>query len=76
MGIEFDIFARTARQTATQEIFETIYKPIASVDQSDIEFLIPGDSDKYIDLDLKLFIKGKLMKEDGRNLTDIDYFPE
>jgi len=35
--------------------------------------LIPGDSDTYIDFDLKLFIKSKLMKEDGTNLSDTDY---
>jgi len=38
-----------------------------------LEFLIPGGSDTYIDIDLKLFIKGKLMKDDGTNLTDTDY---
>jgi len=73
VGTEFDIFAHKPRQTATQEIFETIYKPIASVDLTDIEFLIPGDRDTYIDLVLKLFIKGKLLKEDNTNLTNTDY---
>jgi len=49
------------------------YKQFASVDQTDIEFLIPGDSDRYIDLVIKLFIKGTLMKEDGTNLTATGY---
>jgi len=31
---------------------ETIYKAIASLDQTDIEFLIPADSDTYIDPNL------------------------
>ena len=55
------------------ETNETICKQIASVDQSDIEFLMTGDSDTYIDLDLKLFIKGKLTKEDSSNLDATDY---
>jgi len=54
------------------ETTETIYKPILSVDQTDIELSIPGNSDTYIDVDLKLYIKGKLQKEDGTNLTGTD----
>ena len=72
---QFDIFTPNPRQVAVEETIETVYKPIASIDQTDIEFVIPGDSDIYIDLDVKLHIKGKLMKEDGRNLTDADYTP-
>ena len=55
MGTEFDIFAPKPRQIAVEGTFETIYKPIASIDQTDIEFLIPGDGETYIDLDLKLY---------------------
>jgi len=54
---QFDIFNRKARQSSVQETTETIYKPISSVDQTVIEFLIPGDRDTYIDLDIKLSIK-------------------
>ena len=60
MGTEFDIFAPKPRQVAVEGTTETIYKPIGSIDQTDIEFLIPGDSETYIDLDLKLYIKGKI----------------
>ena len=63
MGTEFDIIAPKPRQIAVEGSIETIYKPIASIDQTDIEFLIPGDIETYIDLDLKLYIKGKLTKE-------------
>jgi len=45
LSTEFDLFERKARQVGCLETTETIYKPIASVDQTDIEFLIPGDSD-------------------------------
>jgi len=70
---DFDIFNRKAVQSAVLETTETIYKPITSVDQTDIEFSIPGDVDTYIDLDLKLYIKGKLTKKDGTNLTATDF---
>jgi len=73
MSTEFDIFAPKPRQIAVEGNFETIYKSIASVDQIDIEFLIPGDSETHIDLDLKLYIKGKLLKEDNTVLGDTDY---
>ena len=45
ISTEFDLFERKARQDGCLETTETIYKPIASVDQKDIEFLIPADSD-------------------------------
>jgi len=73
MGTEFDIFAPKPRQIAVEGTFETIYKPIVSIDQTDIEFLISGDSDSYIELDLKLYIKGQLLKEDNTELGDTDY---
>ena len=75
MGTEFDIFAPRPRQVAVEGNTETIYKPIASIDQSDIEFLTPGDSETYIDLDHKLYIKSKLLKEDNTQLGDTDYTP-
>ena len=58
ISTEFDLFARKARQDECVETLETIYKPIASVEQTDIEFLIPADSDTYIDPHIKLFIRG------------------
>jgi len=73
VSTEFDIFVRKPRQKAVDQITETIYKPIASIDQTDIEFLIPGDSETYIDLEFKLYIKSKLMKEGNMQLTDTDY---
>ena len=55
------------------ETNETIYRPIASVDQIDIEFVIPGDGDKYVDLDFILFVKGKLQTQDNADLPETDY---
>ena len=73
MGTDFHIFAPKPRQVVVEGTTETIYKPIASIDQSDIEFLIPGDSETYIALDIKLYIKGQLLKEDNKELGDTDY---
>ena len=73
VGTEYDIFGIKPKQIGTDETNETIYKPVASVDQTDIEFMIPGDSDTYVHLNLKLFMKGKLLKEDGTTLLDTDY---
>ena len=42
---EFDIFARNPVQESVHETVDVIYKPVASVDQSDLEFLIPADNE-------------------------------
>jgi len=56
-----------------EDTIETIYKPVASVDQSDLEFVIPEDSGSYLDLNVKLYVKGKLVKPDGTDLDDKDF---
>ena len=43
------------------------------MDQSDLEFLIPSDDDTYIDLDIKLYIRGNLTKADGKALDNRDF---
>ena len=73
LSTEFDIFERKARQDGCLETTVTLYKPIASVDQTDIEFLIPGDSDTYIDPNVQLFMRDKLVKTDGADLAETDY---
>jgi len=73
VGTEFDIFVRKPKQSSTVETNETIYRPIVPFDQRDIEFVIPGDSDTYVDLDLKLFVKGKLQTEDNTDLPETDH---
>ena len=57
---EFDIFATIPVQTSTVETIETAYTPIASHEKSDFEFLIPADHDKHIDLNIQLYVPGKL----------------
>ena len=67
---EFVIFATGPVQTST---LETSYKPIASLDHSDLEFLVSAYQDTYIDLNIQLYIRSKLSKADGTDLefTDI-----
>jgi hypothetical protein len=66
---EFDVFTRKPVQHAVQETDVVIYNPIAPIEQSDLEFLIPTDFDTYVDPDMKLYIPGKFTKADG---TDLD----
>jgi len=60
-------------QSAILETNVVHYKPIATVDQNDLEFLIPGDSESYIDLDIKLYVKGRLLGADGKDLDASDF---
>ena len=70
---EFDIFARNPVQESVHETVDVVYKPIASVDQGDIEFLIPAHNETYINPDIKIYIRGKLTKVDGTALDDTDF---
>jgi hypothetical protein len=49
VNAEFDIFAPKPVQEAVLETVETTYNPIATIDQSHLEFSIPAHSDYYID---------------------------
>ncbi len=69
---EFDIFATGPVQTSTFETVETTYKPIASLDQSFLEFLIPADHDTYIYLNIQLYVRGKLTQADGTEMEPTD----
>jgi len=73
LSSEFDLFARRPIQTSVVETTELTYKPIASVEQSDLEFQIPTDNDTYVDLNIKLYIRDKLTKADGTNLDNTDF---
>ena len=58
---EFDIFAHRPIQTSVLGTTEVAYKPITPVDQNDMEFLIPADNDTYIELDITLNVRCKLI---------------
>ena len=70
---EFDIFVKKPVQSAVISDRVCIYKPIASVDQNVLEFVIPSDNESYIDLNVKLMIKGKLTKLDGTEFDQTDF---
>ena len=52
VSTEFDIFATRPVHTSTLETIETAYKPITSLDQSDLEFKTTADHDTYIYLNI------------------------
>jgi hypothetical protein len=66
---EFDIFAPKSVQHAIQEANVVVYKPIAPIDQSDLEFLIPTDSDMYVDPDKKSIFAANLIRLMELSLT-------
>jgi hypothetical protein len=70
---EFESFARKPIQTAIRETDVVHYKPIPSVDHSDLDFSIPDDHNTYIDLHIKLLVRGKLIKADGKDLDATDF---
>ena len=72
ISIQFDIFIHRPIQTAVLGSVETVYKPLAPVELNELEFLIPGDSDTYIDLDINLYVRGKMVPSSGNDvdLTD------
>jgi len=73
LGTDFDIFAPKPIQVGVLETADTIYKPLASLNQDDLEFLIPSEPETYIDLDYKLFVKSHLLKSDGTALDNTDF---
>jgi len=48
-------------------------KPIATVDQNDLEFFVPGDNETCIDQDIKLYVRGMLIAADGNDLDTSDF---
>jgi hypothetical protein len=53
---EFDILAVRPAQMSTFNPPEIAYKPITSVEQSDLEFVIPPDNETYLDLNWQLHV--------------------
>jgi len=43
------------------------------VEQSDLEFLIPVDSDTYVELNLKFCVREKLTRADSKILNNTDF---
>jgi hypothetical protein len=68
ISIQFDIFMHRPIQTAVLGTVEKVYKPMAPAEQNDMEFFIPGDSYIYIDLDMKLYFRGKMVSSSGKDV--------
>ena len=73
---KFDIFAHKPIQTAILGTDVVLYKRIATVDQKDLEFFIPDDTETYIDLDIKLIVRGKIIGANGKDLDASDFRQE
>jgi len=67
---EFGIFAHRPIQAAVLRTVEIVYKILAPVEQRFLQF--PGNKSSYIDLDIKLYVPGKLVSRSGKyvDLTD------
>jgi len=73
LSSEFDILSPKPIQASFVETSKVTYKPITSVDPSVRDFLIPDNSDTYIDLDIKLYIRGIVTMADLTALDNTDY---
>jgi hypothetical protein len=73
VGTEFDIFEEKPVHTGVVDTIPTWYHPIASVSQSDLEFLIPVDSETYVDTLIRLYVREKITKANGTNLDNTDH---
>jgi len=69
---EFDIFVHRPIQMSLRGTIETTHRPIAHVDQNDLEFFIPAD-ETYIDPDIKLYVRGKLIPGSGKDVDTTDH---
>jgi hypothetical protein len=70
---ESDVLTRKPIQHAVQATDVVNYKPIAPIEHSDLQFLIPTDFYTYVEPDIKFYIRGKLTKADGTALDETDH---
>lgn len=73
VSTEFDIFVENPVQTSVQETMGTIYRPTASLDYREFEFLILELNDTYMDLNIRLCVRGKLTAADGTAFDANDF---
>jgi hypothetical protein len=70
---ELDIFGPKPVQSAILGTTQVTYKPTAAVEPIDLEFVVPADNDTYIDMNIHIYVKGKLTKADGTSLDATDF---
>lgn len=73
VSTEFDIFGDRPVQNAVQETLVVNYKPIANIDQSDLEFIIPAEDSTAIDPNIHIYVKGKITAADGKDVDQTDF---
>jgi hypothetical protein len=71
VNAKFDIFGPKVVRVGFNKLSVT-YKPIATIDQSDLEFTIPADSDFYINPKIHIILSGQLLSADGKTLESTD----
>lgn len=64
--------ARRPVQSAVQWSRVNYYKPTAPVYQPGLEFVITGDAERYLDLDIHFSVRRKLVEQDGSALDLAD----
>lgn len=62
---EFDIFVKRPVQRAMLSSRVTHYKPIAAMDQSDLDYVIPSYPETCMDLVIRMSLRGKYLSQDG-----------
>src|SRR5215469_2865189 len=67
---EFDIFAHRPVQASVLGTTQVAYKPIAPVSQGDLEFSVRASSDTYIDPNIYLYVRCKLVQDDNTDFKD------
>jgi hypothetical protein len=60
-------------QTSTVHTVEIGHKPTTGIDQRDIQFTIAGDHEQYIDPDMHIYIRRRLVGADSAVLDEKDY---
>jgi len=70
---EFDIFAHWPMQTSVLGKIQTAYEAIAPVDENYLQLYIVSDNDTYFDLDIKLYIRSKLISASGKDADFSDH---
>jgi hypothetical protein len=70
---EFDILTERPVQTSTGNTTEIGHKPPTAIDQRDLEFTVPQDEERYLDPDMQIYIRGKLLGANGTELDIKDY---
>ncbi|KAI3354724.1 hypothetical protein L3Q82_004507 [Scortum barcoo] len=69
---ELDLFSAPMTQLSIEDKLYTEILPLSAItDGGPIEFFIPGDGEKYLDLnDTLLYVRVKITNADGSNLAD------